>query len=153
VGRMMRTERGQFVRGESSIAEKDEFSVREPVEEGGHQLAGQAGGRLVSAVLRAVECFGAVERTQHRQGPTPRGEGELYRQSQDHPAMAPPPHDVTTTGADGVVMASLAVDVFAPVLGCRIIHGHKNRFVGRGGTARWQRPEPCPGATSATTPG
>ncbi len=120
----------QLVGREVAIGEEDELPLGKPMEQGGHHLPDQGGRGAVPAALGPVEVRGAVQDTEHRQGPAAADEGDGDQDGQAAPLVAPLPDGVGVGGAHGVAVAALAVDVLAPMLRHGVVGGDPDGFVG-----------------------
>jgi hypothetical protein len=122
-------EGGHLMAAEAAVAGQNEAAAAGPAHEHGHQLPQQARGGLVTSVVLATPLGRPIQGHEHGQSPGSSGEGELDQDRQDDPFVSPPPGGVGLGRADGVAVASLAVDRVAAVLVDGVVSGQRDRLV------------------------
>lgn len=93
-----------------------------------------------------IQLLGAIHGGQHWQCPPPTSKRKLYRDSQHHPTVSPTKDHMVMGRIDSIVMTTLAVHTFAPVLSRGVVHRDQHRFVG------WDLTQYCPSQNSAQGP-
>jgi len=124
------TEARQFVRRIAAVAKKNELFVGKPPHQHAHQSSGQHDGRFVTTPFLLVQFPGTIQRAEHRQRPRAAGKGKLHNDRQHDPLVSPSVGNVRVCGADGVVMASFAVDFLAFMLRRDVVHGDSDPLAG-----------------------
>jgi len=122
-------ETGQVVRGIAAVAQQDELSCGKPADERCDPSLGQVDEGAVAAAILLVQFLRFVQGRQHKQGPETVGEGESDVDGQHDPLVAPLSDDVAVGGADGVVVAAFAIDLFALVQGGGVVDAEDHGLI------------------------
>ena len=120
---------GQFVDGETAVADEDDVAVGQPAAELERPLAGPVGQQLVPAAVLAIGALRRREQGQHWQGFHHTCPRDRRQHHETQPTQAAGLDEMAMAGADGITVDATRGDLAAPPAFDGIIHPDDHRTI------------------------